>query len=408
MDPRQLEPPDEFQRLIRDALLHLYDTTYLQTHPLATWVGPIAPSPTASGKLLCQALMGAVSALHPGPGAASDSTGLRSYRILEQRYVVGQDVARVMSDVALSKRQYHREHGRALLAVASFLWESWGLDGRWHPTSIPPIPDEADDQDLTRLEAEHLSANEATELIDPAEVLRGVCDLLRPAYGDRKLELRLEIGEAAPPIRGDRVALRQALLAILGQLIGAADSETIGLTIVHHDGRHELAIVGNSRVPADALALGIAESRPFVESLRGTLTYRQSEEPASSWEIRLSFPRIDQPVLLVVDNNPDFLSLVQRYLVDQDWEVLGASDAASAYDLALLRRPRAILLDVVMPGQDGWELLSRLRAVAGLQDIPVIICSVLHEARIASALGAGYLKKPITQHQLVEAINPYR
>lgn len=82
--------------------------------------------------------------------------------------------------------------------------------------------------------------------------------------------------------------------------------------------------------------------------------------------------------------------------------MIGAADVAQAFTLAAQRQPRAILLDVVIPGRDGWELLQDLKMASGTRNIPVGVCSVLHEPDIAISLGAtSYLSKPISQNQLL-------
>jgi CheY-like chemotaxis protein len=62
-----------------------------------------------------------------------------------------------------------------------------------------------------------------------------------------------------------------------------------------------------------------------------------------------------------------------------------------------------------MPGRDGWELLLELKRDRGTREIPVVLCSVLDEPRLALSLGAaGYLHKPIDQGQLVGALSRFR
>jgi CheY-like chemotaxis protein len=67
--------------------------------------------------------------------------------------------------------------------------------------------------------------------------------------------------------------------------------------------------------------------------------------------------------------------------------------------------PDAILLDLMMPGMDGWELLQRLRTDGDTQDIPVIICSVINDPELAYSLGASkFVPKPVTRETLLEAL----
>ena len=64
-----------------------------------------------------------------------------------------------------------------------------------------------------------------------------------------------------------------------------------------------------------------------------------------------------------------------------------------------------IVLDIMMPEQDGWEVLQRLRATPETRDLPILVCSVLNEPEIAQALGASdYLIKPVTQDALLTKV----
>ena len=75
--------------------------------------------------------------------------------------------------------------------------------------------------------------------------------------------------------------------------------------------------------------------------------------------------------------------------------------------LARHLRPLAIVLDLMMPGQDGWEILQNLKADAATADIPVIVCSVLAQESLAQALGAdAYLRKPVSREQLLVVLDP--
>lgn len=406
MDPRVAVPTDEFQELVRDALLHLYDLAYLQTHPLVTISGVAETGSVASGKLLRQAMLDAIGALHPGAGIAATSRAWRSYRILELRYVAGNEVEDVIEEVALSKRQYHREHNRALQAVASILWEGWQLANRWTEVTSRDGATAPSDVSLARLEAEHLAAESKAARIDPLEIVHGVASLLQPLCAARGITLRLSLPGHLPTVLGDRVALRQALLATLTQVVAAVGSGSVEVVALRRGRQVVIRIDCPVATHLESGQLGVDESRPFVEALGGDLSVSPPSSLPGHWIIDVSLRATSGPVLLVVDNSGDFITLVRRYLSDEGWEVVGASDVDEAYRLVLERPPRAILLDVVIPGRDGWDLLLELKKTPSTQDIPVLICSVLHESGMATSLGAtAYLQKPIAQAKLLEALS---
>jgi len=69
-------------------------------------------------------------------------------------------------------------------------------------------------------------------------------------------------------------------------------------------------------------------------------------------------------------------------------------------------RPAAIIVDIMLPGVDGWELLGRLRENPKLGSVPVIISTILPYEQLASALGAAeFLPKPVSRKVLLSALD---
>ena len=134
----------------------------------------------------------------------------------------------------------------------------------------------------------------------------------------------------------------------------------------------------------------------------GTLEVRAAH---NAWEAACAWHPAGQPVLLVIDDNADFIDLLRRYLSGQPWLVLGAAEGVAARRVLAETTPTLILLDVMLPREDGWELLLALRSSEATRAIPVLICSALREPELAPALGAaGYLAKPVEQAALLEAL----
>lgn len=402
------EPPESFVELVRDALLNLYDPAGLHHHPLLPLVGAATMHAVDRGRLFRQSLLDAIEVLNPGPGVAVTSRAWRTYRILELRYIEGNDVTSVMDQVYLSKSHYHREHHRALAAVAALVWERWSMADRWSPVAARDAFPVASTEHPTRREADLLHADGHTGRIDPVEIVTSIGHLLQPLCQRRGVVLHLSLPVKAPLIPGERVVLRQALVTLLSALVMEGEYSPIELRLAPTSGEIEIEVRGHGAGPLELIRAGLATSRPFVESLHGTLHYRPATD-SGQWCISLCLPVQAQPTLLVVDNSLDFIRLVERYLANHDWDVIGANDVDQAFEVACQGQPRAILLDVVLPGRDGWELLEQLKSVEVTRAIPVLICSVLDERGLASALGAtAYLHKPIDPTHLLTALQPLR
>jgi CheY-like chemotaxis protein len=113
--------------------------------------------------------------------------------------------------------------------------------------------------------------------------------------------------------------------------------------------------------------------------------------------------------ILIVDDSPDFQSLAKAFLSEESYLVLSAGDTLQATGSALREKPSLIVVDIGLPGGDGWMLLDRLKANAFTKHIPVVV--VTGQAKIgleekSKAKGAAwFLSKPFQKDTFVNAIN---
>ena len=103
--------------------------------------------------------------------------------------------------------------------------------------------------------------------------------------------------------------------------------------------------------------------------------------------------------VLVVDDDRDFVNWVNRKLTTEGYEVKTANNGPDALTIATQEHPEVILLDVMMPGMDGYETCRLLKADADLNPIPVIMATAKDQAdEYIQGLDAGasdYVTKPI-------------
>jgi CheY-like chemotaxis protein len=113
--------------------------------------------------------------------------------------------------------------------------------------------------------------------------------------------------------------------------------------------------------------------------------------------------------VLVIDDDPNARALLARFLAREGFSVRTAPDGLSGLELARSLKPRAILLDVMMPHMDGWAVLSALKSDPEVADIPVIMETIVHEKGLAFSLGAeDYLTKPIQWPRLKKVLDRFR
>lgn len=113
--------------------------------------------------------------------------------------------------------------------------------------------------------------------------------------------------------------------------------------------------------------------------------------------------------VLVVDDDPLVHDLLGRLLRREGFWVAHARDGEEGLQQTRALRPDAIVLDVLMPKMDGWDMLAALKTDAALADIPVVMLTFVNEQGLGFALGAvEYLTKPVNHTRLLAVLKKYR
>ena len=111
------------------------------------------------------------------------------------------------------------------------------------------------------------------------------------------------------------------------------------------------------------------------------------------------------PTVVVVEDDRRSFDLLRAHLEAVGVRVVGARDGEEGLDTVRRLSPAGVILDILLPGIDGWEVLARLKADPRTAPIPVIVVSMLDERGRGFALGAAeYLVKPVGKEQLLAAV----
>lgn len=141
-----------------------------------------------------------------------------------------------------------------------------------------------------------------------------------------------------------------------------------------------------------------ADACKICEVLRDLVLHREQAIPL------ITKPSDKQKVVLAIDDNPDAIDLIKKYL-ERDYKVIGIMSSEEAVQKARELKPVAITLDIMMPKKDGWQVLRELKEDEATKDIPVIIVSIIDNKTLAFSLGAAdYFVKPLDGNALLRKI----
>ncbi|MBL8049996.1 MAG: GAF domain-containing protein [Anaerolineales bacterium] len=110
--------------------------------------------------------------------------------------------------------------------------------------------------------------------------------------------------------------------------------------------------------------------------------------------------------ILVIDDDPNAVYLLQESLTQNEFEIIGTDNKHQALSIAREQQPHAILLDILMPETDGWQILHDLKANPATTNIPVILLTIVDNKALGFRLGAAaYLLKPLDPTAVMDALN---
>jgi CheY-like chemotaxis protein len=147
-------------------------------------------------------------------------------------------------------------------------------------------------------------------------------------------------------------------------------------------------------------------ARRLVELSGGRLDVTWNRGGLPVLNIHVGLPVAGEWVVLVLDDNLDVLRLVERYLTGSRYRLVGLQDPRRLMETVAEARPDIIVLDVMLPEVDGWDLLGRLREHPVFGEIPIVVSTILPQETLAMALGAKvFLPKPVSQEAFLKTLD---
>ncbi len=315
--------------------------------------------------------------------------------------------------------------------------------------------------DFSKIEADKMGIY--IESLDVAMLVRDVVNTASPLIERNSNTIQVDLSDDLDVIHSDSTKMRQILLNLLsnagkftehGHITLRATRESSGatdwLSISVTDTGIGISPNQLNRLFAEfaqadpsttrkygGTGLGLALSRRLCMMLGGDISVESTLGSGSTFTVRIpvSIAETQSPAtepgrslvwnsadeaplmttnlssvntVLVIDDDPATRDLLERSLSAVDISVVTADNGEDGILLAQALRPDIIILDVVLPDKDGWEVLAALKADPELMNIPAIMLTVLDERGRGLALGATeYLIKPVDSEHMIKLIRSY-
>ena len=312
--------------------------------------------------------------------------------------------------------------------------------------------------DISRIEAGKMELY--LESFPICREIQTVIDTARPVIDKNQNTLVFECDDSLGHMRGDLTKFRQILLNLISNAAKFTHEGTLTLTARREDTDRFTIAVSDTGIgmneeqlgrlfqvfsQADASTtrkyggsgLGLSISRHFARMMGGDIT--AASTPGSGSVFTVSLPLTVEPqtqtepanatdvpsqpsatstnaaldeqaeTILVIDDDPSVHDLLKRSLGRAGYRVITASNGTDGLAMARIEHPDFITLDIMMPGVDGWSVLTSLKADPELKDIPVFVLTMTNEKSLGYALGAAqFLTKPVNKDALLGLLRQYK
>ena len=305
--------------------------------------------------------------------------------------------------------------------------------------------------DLSKVESGKMEVY--AEDFDIAAAVGEVAETVRTLVGKKANRLDLALAPDLGTMASDLTKVRQIMLNLLGNAAKFTEGGVITLSASRDDAAGRIVFrvsdtgIGMTPEQREKLfqrfqqaddsttrrfggtGLGLSLTKAFADMLGGEVTVESAEGRGSTFSVRLPIayvaPAEDGPaaepeaaaaqgddgrdLILVIDDDADQRDLLTRFLNREGFGVQVATDGRKGLSLARSLRPRAILLDVMMPGVDGWSVLSQLKADPDLSAVPVVMVTSVDQRNLAASLGAAdYMIKPVRWDRFSQVMDRFR
>jgi len=398
--------PKSLYSALRAALRHLHDPIALRANPLLPQLDLLTSADPCAR--LRRLLTEEIEAMEPGQEVPAHSRAWRTYEVLLYRYLEETPQQQVADQLGIGVRHLRREEHHAIEVLAhriAPLLEDASL-GPLKTNEQAQSPGD-DERDVVEDNLQWLNKTASTTPVDLSQQLRSVVSLLGTLADHYDAELVLDDHGVAHVVKSQPVVVRQIVVNLLTLAIGRSGGCSIEIDLISGHSEERIEIIaggGTSLGPlADTEMQSLSLSQQLAESIGASIAGPVIGHPFAA---HLSFG-VEQPLsVLVIDDNEDAHELLKRFVSGTRYRLVATSSPTEVVSLATEIGAQVILIDVMMPEIDGWQLLHQLQNDSRTADTPIVVCTILPQEELALSLGAAaYLHKPFGRATLLRTLD---
>jgi CheY-like chemotaxis protein len=397
---------EKFEHGLRDTLAHLYDPAY---QPAELMWAVTGCDPQQGVESIQTALIRAVESLKPTSSVPRTARAWRIYELLFCRYVQSLTQEKAAERLGITPRHLRREQQEAVCVLARHLWEPSRVKGSVssdrateEERPLPGTAESAEWYSQVRQELASLQKCAPGAVADVGETIQSAVKLGTPLTSRHGVSL-LAVKRVHPDliVAIHPSALRQILITAIEKLVRHMSSGQITLDAERGEECVSITVTGHPIA---------VERPPSSDLIREILTAQGGSSEVHVHDNRISFvvelPVAEKITVLVVDDNADLVHFYRRYTAGTRYEIVHVAEGQRVFETIENSTPDVIVLDVMLPDIDGWELLVNLHEHPATKSTPVIVCSVVRREELAVALGATlYVPKPVRRQSFIQALD---
>jgi CheY-like chemotaxis protein len=398
----------EFEQHLREALAHLYDPTFRPPEPLWAVMGC---DPQQGVEAVQAVIVQAIKHFEPTPEIPSSARIRRFYELLSYRFIQGLTQEQTAEVLNLSLRHIRREQQRAVGVLARRLWEQKQIEiltmteRSQNGVQLPGVTETEVEstawRSQVRQELISLQKSAPGMVTEVKVAILSAAKLANALFPEHNVSLKVEPVQPNLAVMLHPSVLNQILITAIEKIAQPMSSGQITLQAKREDDQIKIVITGQPVAVEQPLYSDLIQE--ILNIVGGSSEVRTENERVS---IELRLPSAHKITVLVVDDNADLVHFYRRYTTGTRYQIVHAAEGQRVFALIEDSPPDLIVLDVMLPDIDGWELLTQLREHPSTQATPIIVCSVVRREKLALALGAAMVvPKPVRYEQFIQALD---